>query len=282
MFNIVIVLKVQKNNELQFRHSHLLSSRQIKCKSSSQIRLAITDSQSSSPLLTETLKKRGPKFDNRSPESLKTMRTTCIDDVLRIVSTPSSRDERLKAISLLANKQPELERGHNAKSGKECYILPPTPAGSGFHGEENPGNDNKLDGIYTTNIEKNTKALGQGLGAPKTGGGATRWASSGPLSPVRSLNVVKKHTVAVSNPNSPDRNLPFLRDSLNLGRTKSRALGETKISVSAATSSSRVQSIKENCFKLESIKNDTHDKQRPVSSRVKGSKRKSENRVWRC
>ncbi|PAV16404.1 hypothetical protein PNOK_0802400 [Pyrrhoderma noxium] len=165
------------------RHSHLLSSRQIKCKSSSQIRLAITDSQSSSPLLTETLKKRGPKFDNRSPEPLKTMRTTCIDDVLRIVSTPSSRDERLKAISLLTNKQPEPERGHNAKDGKECYIVPPTPAGSGFHGEENPGNDNKLDSTYTTNTEKNTKALGQGLGAPKTGVGATRWASSGPPSP---------------------------------------------------------------------------------------------------
>ena len=281
MFNIVIVLKVQKNNELQFRHSHLLSTRQIKRKASSQTRLAITDSQSSSPLLTETLKKRGPKFDNRSPESLKTMRTTCIDDVLRIVSTPSSRDERLKAISLLTNKQPEPERGHNAKDGKECYIVPPTPAGNGFHGEENPGNDNKLDSTYTTNTEKNTKALGQGLGAPKTGVGATRWASSGPPSPVRSLNVVKKRTGSVSNPNSPDKSPPFLRDSLNLGRTKTRAFGETKISKPAVTSTSRVQSIKENRFKLGAIKNGTHDKQGPVSSLIKGSKQKSENRVWR-
>ena len=48
-----------QDNESQFRHSHLLSSRRTECKASPQIRSAITNSRSSSLLLTNELKKKG-------------------------------------------------------------------------------------------------------------------------------------------------------------------------------------------------------------------------------
>ena len=260
-------------------------------KKISQSHCSVTGSQTSSPLLIEMFKKKDQNNRNQIQDATMTMCSTSNDNILNTMSSPIICDEKSEANSCSSdNSSSKASPSVHSQIVQTADTLTASKTHTS-RGSKQLQDNGSLRDVANISIEKNSNALGQGLGFHKPSAGTTRWASSGRPVEECSIHTSPNCQVIVSNTDSPARGRHFFEGSvqgLDSGKTRVKGVGGIKTSKPGLSSvvvtssvvpsslASRIQVVKGN-----SSLNKAHDKRVLSPNLVREMNHRREKRVWR-